>query len=96
MFIKISNKSVEANREKSNDKLHFVPEAYAGFWRGGEHLPTPPPSPRRNMYLYIIHMIWTIWWLLTGMMDISVVEPEPDFLAGAGEKALAPGCCCLA
>ena len=33
---------------------------------------------------------------------ISVVEPEPDFLAGAGagEKApapvLAPGCCCLA
>ena len=28
----------------------------------------------------------------------SVVEPEPDFLAGAGadEKAPAPGCCCLA
>ena len=28
----------------------------------------------------------------------SVVEPEPDFLAGAGagEKALAPGCCYLA
>ena len=29
---------------------------------------------------------------------ISVVEPEPDFLAGAraGEKAPAPGCYCLA
>ena len=28
----------------------------------------------------------------------SVVEPEPDFLAGtgAGEKAPVPGCCCLA
>ena len=26
------------------------------------------------------------------------MEPEPDFLAGAGagEKAPAPGCCCLA
>ena len=31
-------------------------------------------------------------------LKISVVEPEPDFLAGAGavEKAPAPGCCCLA
>ena len=26
----------------------------------------------------------------------SVVEPEPDFFAGAGEKALSPGCCCVA
>ena len=28
---------------------------------------------------------------------VSVVEPEPDFLAGAGagEKAPAPSCCCL-
>ena len=28
----------------------------------------------------------------------SVVEPETDFLAGAGagEKAPVPGCCCLA
>ena len=32
------------------------------------------------------------------LVHISVVEPEPDFLAGAGEKAPdpAPGCCCLA
>ena len=31
------------------------------------------------------------------ILVISVVEPEPDFLAGAGagasEKAPAPGCC---
>ena len=26
----------------------------------------------------------------------SVVEPEPAFFAGAGEKAPAPGCCCVA
>ena len=28
----------------------------------------------------------------------SFVEPEPDFFAGAGagEKAPAPGCCCVA
>ena len=35
----------------------------------------------------------------TGMdVESSVAEPEPDFLAGtgAGEKAPAPGCCCLA
>ena len=32
------------------------------------------------------------------MRGTSVVEPDPDFLAkvGAGVKALAPGCCCLA
>ena len=36
--------------------------------------------------------------LVRGPLSISVVEPEPDFLAGAraGEKAPAPGCCCLA
>ena len=30
--------------------------------------------------------------------ETSVVEPEPNFLAKAraGEKALAPACCCLA
>ena len=27
---------------------------------------------------------------------VSVVEPEPDFLAGAGAGEKAPGCCCLA
>ena len=34
----------------------------------------------------------------TNIVIISVVELEPDFLAGAGagEKAPAPGCCCLA
>ena len=36
--------------------------------------------------------------ILVGTVMNSVVEPEPDFLAGAGagEKAPAPGCCCLA
>ena len=32
---------------------------------------------------------------ISGRM-ISVVEPEPDFFAGDLEKALAPGCCCVA
>ena len=34
---------------------------------------------------------------LCGSGGISVVEPEPDFFAGAGagEKALAPGCYCV-
>ena len=33
----------------------------------------------------------------TNIVIISVVELEPDFLAGAGagEKAPAPGCCCV-
>ena len=32
------------------------------------------------------------------MKDSSVMEPEPDFFDGAeaGEKASAPGCCCVA
>ena len=30
-------------------------------------------------------------------VDVSVVEPEPDFFAGtgAGENEPAPGCCCV-
>ena len=37
-------------------------------------------------------------WSLFVILVPSVVEPEPDFLAGAraGEKAPAPGCCSLA
>ena len=28
-------------------------------------------------------------------MDVVGSVVEPDFFAGAGEKAPAPGCCCL-
>ena len=35
---------------------------------------------------------------MLGTVEDSVVEPELDFIAGAGagEKALARGCCCVA
>ena len=63
------------------------------------HLDKSHPDPQHRSFLFVIFkaaklvflhllVLWAVLW--------SRSRPELEFFAGASEKALAPGCCCVA